>query len=62
MKLEQWWDEGTLRFRDPASGQFLLTPEELAADRLAERAAREVAEDRARAADARSEVAEDSMA
>ena len=58
--LELWWEEGKLRFRDPASGQFLLTPEELAADRLAaneraeeERAAREAAEGRAGTAEAR---------
>ena len=54
LELELWWEEGTLRFRDPASGQFLLTPEELATDRLTayeraedERAAREAAETRA---------------
>ena len=35
LELELWWEEGKLRFRDPASGQFLLTPEELATDRLA---------------------------
>ena len=42
--LELWWEEETLRFRDPVSGEFLLTPEELATDRLTERAAREAAE------------------
>jgi len=42
--LELWWEDETLRFRDPVSGEFLLTPEELADDRLAERAAREAAE------------------
>ena len=46
LELELWWEEGTLRFRDPASGQFLLTPEELATDRLA-------AYERAGAAEAR---------
>ena len=51
--LELWWEEGELRFRDPVSGQFLLTPEGLAADRLAERAARETAENRAGDAEAR---------
>ena len=40
LELELWWEEGTLRFRDPVSGQFLLTPEE-------ERVAREAAEARA---------------
>ena len=44
--LELWWEEGTLRFRDPASEEFLLTPEE-------ERAAREAAEARAGTAEAR---------
>ena len=27
--LELWWDEGTLRFREPTTGHFLRTPEEL---------------------------------
>ena len=58
LELELWWEEGTLRFRDPASGQFLLTPEELATDRLAERAAREAAENRAGNAEARVGTAE----
>jgi len=53
LELELWWEEGKLRFRDPESREFLLTPEELAADRLAtherayaEREAREAAEAR----------------
>ena len=46
LELELWWEEGTLRFRDPASGQFLLTPEE-------ERVAREAAEARAGTAETR---------
>ena len=46
LELELWWEEGTLRFRDPASGQFLLTPQE-----LYERA--ETAENRAGTAEAR---------
>ena len=58
LELELWWEEGALRFRDPVSGEFLLTPEELAADRLAERAARETAENRAGDAEARAETAE----
>ena len=29
LELELWWEESTLRFRDPASGQYLLTPQEL---------------------------------
>ena len=51
LELELWWEEGALRFRDPASGQFLPTPEQ-------ERAARETAEDRAETAEARAEAAE----
>ena len=46
LELELWWEEGTLRFRNHESGQFLLTPEELAADRL-------VAHERAGSAEAR---------
>ena len=46
LELELWWEEGTLRFRNHESGQFLLTPEELAADRL-------VAHERAGTAEAR---------
>ena len=48
LELELWWEEETLRFRDPASGQFLLTPQE-----LYERA--ETAENRASTAEARAE-------
>lgn len=45
--LELWWDNEDLRFRDPATGEFLPSPEEpreamLAAE--AERAARGIAE------------------
>ena len=46
LELELWWEEGNLRFRDPVSGQFLLTPQE-----LYERA--ETAEKRAGTAEAR---------
>ena len=53
LELELWWEEGTLRFRDPVSGDFLLMPDELATDRLVERVAREAAENRAGAAEAR---------
>ena len=62
LELELWWEEGTLRFRDPVSGHFLLTPEE-------ERVARESAEARAEeeqagrmAAEARASSAEARMA
>ena len=58
LQLELWWEEGTLRFRDPVSGQFLLTPEELEADRFAERAAREAAEARAQEEEAARGTAE----
>ena len=45
--LELWWEEGGLRFRDPESGQFLPTPEELSD---------EVETERGRAALAQAEV------
>ncbi|MCY3542537.1 MAG: Uma2 family endonuclease [Chloroflexi bacterium] len=32
LRLELWWDESMLRFRDPATGDFLRTPEEIYAD------------------------------
>ena len=32
--LDLCWDAGELRFRDPVSGEFLLTPEEEQASRL----------------------------
>jgi len=60
--LELWWEEGTLRFRDAASGQFLLTPEELADDRLAAYERAGSAEARAEAAESRAEAAEAQMA
>lgn len=44
--LELWWDESMLRFRDPATGHFLRTPEEIDA-------AYQDAESRAVAAEAR---------
>lgn len=44
--LELWWDESILRFRDPATGHFLWTPEETDAAYWA-------AESRAAAAEAR---------
>ena len=46
--LDMCWREGEVRFRDPSTGKFLLTPEE-------QQAAREAAEARAEAADARVE-------
>ena len=51
--LELWWDNEELRFRDPVSGEFLLTPEKSREAMLAaeaevesERAARGIAEAR----------------
>ena len=60
LELELWWEEGKLRFRDPESGEFLLTPVELAADRLAayERAEVRVEEERAERMTAEARVAE----
>lgn len=57
--LELWWDDKKLRFRDPETGEFLLTPEEWQAAldqewlaRESERRAREAAEARAAALEA----------
>ena len=55
LELELWWEEGKLRFRDPESGEFLLTPVELAADRLAVYERADVAELRADVAELRAE-------
>ena len=67
--LELWWDNGELRFRDPASGEFLLTPEESREAMLAseeqvesERAARDIAEARAESERAARAVAEARLA
>ncbi len=54
--LELWWDNKELRFRDPVSGEFLPTPEELGAALESERAARDSADARANAADARADA------
>ena len=63
--VELCWDEGILRLRDPATGEFLRTPDELneaylEADALAtvERAARETAEAQAGAERAAREATE----
>ena len=45
--LELWWDDGEIRFRDPAGGEFLRTFEESEDALESERAARLVAERRA---------------
>ncbi len=52
--LEIWWDDGRLRFRDPATGHFLRTLEESEGMVESERAARLAAE--ARVADMESEL------
>ena len=44
--LDLCWDDGQLRFRDPATGEFLPTLEELQAEADVERAARQSAEAR----------------
>ena len=62
LELELWWEEGTLRFRDPESGQFLLTPEELAADRLTAYEQREEESVSRMAAESRAETAESRVA
>ena len=51
LDLDICWDEGELRFRDPSTGEFLLTPEEW-------RAAQESAEARAEEAEARNAALE----
>ena len=56
--LELWWDDGVLRFRDPATGEFLLRPAELDEALEAERATREFAENRAEFAERRAAEAE----
>lgn len=50
LRLELWWDDRMLRFRDPATGEFLRTPEEIDAAYLD-------AESRAVAAEARADEA-----
>lgn len=42
--LDLCWDDGNLRFRDPDTGEFLPTPEELADERDAAQAQRDVAQ------------------
>ena len=51
--LELWWDERMLRFRDPATREFLRTPEEIYADYQAAESKASEAEARAEAAEAR---------
>ena len=56
--LNLCWDEGDLRFYDPVARAYLLTPAELRAQHVAERAARLIAEARAAGAEARAAGAE----
>ena len=52
LELDLCWDRGELRLRDPETGEFLPTPDELQAGREAERAAKEAAEARVAALEA----------
>jgi hypothetical protein len=52
--LDLCWDDGELRFRDPLTGEFLPTPEELQFERDAAEARADIAEARAAAAEAES--------
>ena len=68
LELELWWENETLRFRDPSTGEFLPTIEEIQEARLtadsraeAERTARDIAEERAEAERAARESAEARM-
>ena len=54
--LELWWEGGRLRFRDPISGRWLLTPEEERAGRL--EAESRVEEERASRLEAETRLAE----
>ena len=54
--LELWWDDGKLLFRDPVSGNFLPTPEELRAE--ADSARGEAASERTARQSAEARVAE----
>ena len=58
--LDLCWDDGELRFRDPETGEFLPTPEELQAERDAAEAERDQA--RANAEQARANAAETELA
>ncbi len=60
--LDLCWDDGELRFRDPTTGEFLPTPEELQAERDAAEAERDAAQAHANAEQARAEAAETELA
>ena len=53
LELDLCWDRGELRLRDPETGEFLPTPEELRAARDSERAGREAERAAREAAEAR---------
>ncbi len=53
--LELWWDDRMLRLRDPATGEFLRTPEEIYADYQASESRVDAAESRAAEAEARAD-------
>ena len=57
LELELWWDDRMLRFRDPATGEFLRTPEEIYADYQAAESKVADAESGAVAAEARANEA-----
>ena len=56
--LDLCWDAGTLRLRNPATGRFLLTPEELQLELEAAKEQAESAEARAETAEARAAALE----
>ena len=53
LNLELWWEDGELRFLDPATGEGLLSQEEEQDGRLAAEARAETAETRAETAEVR---------
>ena len=57
LELELWWDDRMLRFRDPATGEFLRTPEEIYAEYQAAESRVDAAESRAADAEARADEA-----
>ena len=60
--LDLCWDEGTLRLRDPSTGQFLGTPLELSSELDAARERAEAAEEQAESDRERAAVAEERAA
>ena len=56
--LDLCWDDGELRFRDPMTGEFLPTPEELQAERDAAESRADAEQARADTAEARAAAAE----